>query len=146
MSEIRRTLVLSCSCAHAFRVFTQRIDAWWPRSHRQHADSQLVIEGRVGGRFYERAPSGEEVERGRVLRWDPPHALRYSWWPGSSDAPSDVVVTFRSEGERTIVEITHTAGASDVATWPKRAERFIGGWSVVLPAFGAAAEQPEEDA
>ena len=146
MSAIRRTLTLSCSCAHAFRVFTERMDAWWPPSHRKHPNARMLIEPRVGGRFYERAPSGEEVERGEVLAWDPPHALRYSWWPGSSDAPTEVAVTFRAEGDRTIVEVTHTPGSSDAASWPKRAERFIGGWSAVLPAFADAVEQREEDA
>ncbi|MEZ4439278.1 MAG: SRPBCC domain-containing protein [Polyangiaceae bacterium] len=145
-TPLERRIEVRCSVAHAFATFTERVDLWWPPSHRRFSDSHLVLEGRVGGRFYERAPSGSEAELGEVLIWEPPQRLRYSWWPGADDRPTEVDVLFRAAGEVTVVEVIHREASSGLGPrWPERVKRFEAGWGAVLPALKRAIEDAIED-
>jgi len=139
---IRRSVRVRCSAAHAFRVFTERIDLWWPQSHRRDAASVFFIEAGEGGRFGERLPDGEERILGKVLHWGPPERLVYSWWPGAVDAPTRVEVRFLAEGDdTTLVEVRHTEADSKLGDeWPRRAGLFRRAWSQVLPAYVAETE------
>lgn len=143
MSEpIRKQIRVRCDPSRAFEVFTSRIDAWWPRSHRKVASSRLVIEPWPSGRFVEIAEGGEEVELGRVLAWDPPRALSYTWRPGAITGPTTVEVRFAAEGDATLVSIVHSEGEAAMgAEWPRRAERFDRSWDQVLPALARGIEE-----
>lgn len=59
---IRKTLLLACDPDRAFELLTRQAGAWWPpdRRHTQDPRSQIFIE--PGGRFFERATDGREVE------------------------------------------------------------------------------------
>lgn len=141
---LERTIEVRCSVEHAFTVFTRRIDLWWPPSHKKFADSRLLFEERAGGRFFERAASGSEADLGEVLVWEPPQRVRYSWWPGADDKPTEVEVLFRAEGDVTVVEVTHSeanAGLGD--RWPERVKKFEKGWGAVLAAFQAQIESED---
>lgn len=146
MSEpLERSIEVRCPVEHAFAVFSEHIDTWWPPSHRRFADSRLVLEGHVGGRFYERAASGAEIELGEVLDWEPPERLRYSWWPGADERPTEVEIRFRARGAITVVEVTHREADSGLgAKWPERVKKFEGGWGAVLPAFAQAIDLIED--
>ena len=66
----------------AFGVFTSEIASWWPvADHSVEADKveAVVLEGRVGGRLYERWRDGGEADWGRVVTWEPPRRLDYLW-------------------------------------------------------------------
>ena len=81
--------------------------------------------------------SGEEVELGKILVWEPPHRFAYSWHPGAIDKPTEVEVTFRSYGDHTVVTVTHAEAKSDLGdSWPSRAARFARAWEHLLPKFG----------
>ena len=143
MSEpVEKSIAVRCSVAHAFRVFTERIDLWWPPSHRKDPASVLFLEAGEGGRFGERLPGGDERILGQVLVWEPPERLVYSWWPGAIDAPTRVEVRFGAEAEATRVEVRHTIGESGLGDgWPSRAAIFTRAWDQVLSAFAAATEE-----
>ena len=55
-------------------MWTSGIATWWPRDHTitKGPGVAVVLEGRVGGRIYERAPDGTEHEWGEVTVWQPP--------------------------------------------------------------------------
>ena len=138
--HLRRTLHVRCPISQAFAAFTDHIDLWWPRDHRRFSQSHLRLEARVGGRFYERAHTGDEVRLGEVLICDPPHRILYSWYPGALDSPTEVDVRFTEDGDLTCVEVTHSEGASELGdAWPERAVLFERGWNLVLPAFAGFA-------
>jgi uncharacterized protein YndB with AHSA1/START domain len=125
-----------CPAAHAFDVFTSRLDLWWPPKHRRFSASRLCLEARVGGRFFERSESGEEATLGEVLRCEPPHRLTYTWYPGAVRGPTEVDVRFTDAGDATVVEVTHSEGPSQLGdAWPQRVELFGRAWAHVLPAF-----------
>ncbi|MCA9656188.1 MAG: SRPBCC domain-containing protein [Myxococcales bacterium] len=135
---LERRVELRCSAAHAFAVFTGCIDAWWPPSHRRFDRSELRLEPRVGGRFYERSESGEEARLGEVLRWDPPRRVTYTWYPGAITEPTEVDVRFAPHGDHCLVEVTHAEGRSGLGdAWPQRVALFGRAWDHVLPTFVA---------
>lgn len=140
---VEKTVRVRCSVPHAFRVFTERIDLWWPSGHRRDPGSVIFLEAGEGGRFGERLPGGEERVLGVVLEWDPPERLVYSWWPGAIDAPTRVEVRFLEEGtDATRVEVRHSVGDSELGDlWPERAALFARAWGAVLPAYAAETEE-----
>ena len=73
-TSVKKSVTVRASVAHAFAVFTQRFDLWWPRSHHiAKVDmKEAILEGKEGGRWYERGVDGSECEWGKVLVWAPP--------------------------------------------------------------------------
>ncbi|MGF1467353.1 MAG: SRPBCC domain-containing protein [Sandaracinaceae bacterium] len=145
MSEpLRKTLRVRCGQERAFRVFTAQLDRWWPPDHRRLPGSRLELEGRVGGRFVERA-GDREVEHGRVLRWEPPTRLTYSWFPGGGTGPTEVDVRFVGEGDHTRVEVVHAEARSGLSdAWPERVAVFARNWAAVLDGYVQAVEAADE--
>lgn len=137
MTEIvRRTIALACPVEHAFDVFTQRIDLWWPRGHRRNRDASLSLEPFAGGRLIERSADGSEWTMGRVTEIAPPLSLSLDWFPGSPAAPTSVEVVFEAKGDGTEIVVSHrplSDGAQ--AIWPERVTLFERGWDTVLPAL-----------
>ena len=103
-------LELGCPAEHAFTVWTTRISAWWPGDHTVSGDpEEVVLQGHVGGRIFERTAEGVEHDWGRVTAWEPPTRLAYTWHIGSApDAATEVEIRFRPHGdEASRIEITH---------------------------------------
>jgi hypothetical protein len=145
-APLAHSVEVGCPLAHAFAVFTRRIDDWWPPGHRRSPTGRLQLEEGVGGRLVEGGDDGAEVELGRVVRWDPPEGskagLAYTWRPGAPrDRTTLVEVTFTQVAGVTRVDVVHSEGDSGLgAEWPSRAARFDANWAEVLPAYvGAAA-------
>jgi uncharacterized protein YndB with AHSA1/START domain len=141
VNAIRKSIEVRCSLEHAFATFTERVDWWWPTTHRRFPGSRVVLEGRVGGRFVEQASDGREVRLGEIVECDPPRFIRYTWYPGAESTPTEVVVSFQAEGDATRVEVIHAEGNANLGTlWPERARLFDNGWRTVLPPFKETAE------
>jgi uncharacterized protein YndB with AHSA1/START domain len=136
---VRRMIVVRCSQATAFEVFTAQLDRWWPKGHSRSGDpgTTVLLEQRVGGRLYERTPDGSELEWGRVLMWDPPHRLAYSWYLGSgADRPSRVDAAFIAQGDgETRVEIEHRGPELIGELWLRNSAIYDAGWAHVLEAY-----------
>jgi uncharacterized protein YndB with AHSA1/START domain len=99
----------------AFEVFTGSIDGWWPHQyHIGQADvAQIILEPQVGGRWYERGVDGSECDWGRVLLWEPPHRVVFTWqingnWQFDPDPAraSEIEAVFTADGpEQTTVAV-----------------------------------------
>src|SRR5579862_2868752 len=78
---VRKSVTVKAGVEHAFRVFTEGFDTWWPRSH--HIGSapmkKAVIEGFPGGRCYNEQVDGPDCPWGQILTWDPPHRFVLAW-------------------------------------------------------------------
>jgi uncharacterized protein YndB with AHSA1/START domain len=139
---LRLSFDVACSVEHAFSVWTSGIATWWPRDHTvtHQPDVAVVLEGRVGGRIYERAPDGTEHDWGEVTVWSPPERLGYLWHLGQQrETATDVDIRFRavSEGgsDITRIDIEHTGwerlgGRAEALRQQNRL-----GWDSVLPRF-----------
>jgi uncharacterized protein YndB with AHSA1/START domain len=139
---LRFAVDLDCSPAHAFAVWTSGIGTWWPADHTVTGEAGLRVEleGRVGGRVYERTAGGEEHDWGEVTAWEPPSRLAYRWFLRTDRADAtDVEICFSSvDGDRTRVEIVHTGWERLGARGPAWRERNTAGWTTLLPHFRAA--------
>jgi uncharacterized protein YndB with AHSA1/START domain len=142
IDPIRLAFDVDCPVEHAFETWTGKIGLWWPLDHTVSAEAGLtvVLEGRTGGRIFERAASGREHDWGEVTIWEPPTRLAYTWHLNRdrSDA-TQVEIHFVSHGRaRTTVEIEHRDWerlGAEATSWR---ERNLGGWSTLLPHYRAA--------
>jgi uncharacterized protein YndB with AHSA1/START domain len=140
---LRKSVLVGSSVGHAFRVFTEGIGGWWPvESHSVFAEDAetAILEGRVGGRLYERSRDGEEAVWGTVTAWEPPHRIALTWHPGrGEETAQELEVRFTAAGGGTRVELVHSG-------WERLGERagevrarYETGWEPVLGSYVEAA-------
>jgi uncharacterized protein YndB with AHSA1/START domain len=142
---ITGTVSLAVPGEWAFEVFTGSIDSWWP--HQFHIGAaevaEVVLEPHVGGRWYERGADGTECDWGRVLAWEPPHRLVFTWqingsWQFDPDPAhaSEIEAMFRPDGAGSIVEIEHRLFERlDGGRAISDAINGGGGWALLLDGF-----------
>jgi uncharacterized protein YndB with AHSA1/START domain len=144
VEAIHKSLVVKCSPAQAFRVFTAEIGSWWPlglHSIGQDKITEVVFEERVGGRIFERHSDGGEGEWGRVLEWDPPHRFVMSWYPGNEPKDAtELEIRFTAEGEGTRLDLEHRGWERFAEQAAERRSGYDSGWSEVLGYFPKAIE------
>jgi uncharacterized protein YndB with AHSA1/START domain len=146
-SVVRHAITLDASQEQAFATFTSGHDRWWPREfHIGGAEmAEAVMEGREGGRWYERDVDGSECEWGRVLVWEPPSRLVLAWqitgeWAYDRDLLTEVEVRFVAEGaDRTRVELEHRLLDAYGDDMEQMHDTFDSGWPGILEGFAAAA-------
>ncbi|QRP43865.1 SRPBCC family protein [Amycolatopsis sp. FDAARGOS 1241] len=151
LEPIRKSITVACSRAHAFKVYTEGFDSWWPREHHlgEAALAEAVLEPREGGRWFERLVDGSECGWGRVLAWEPPGRVVLSWhidgdWKVDPDPAhaSEIEVLFTEEGPGTTrVEIEHREFERHGATAQQVYDGVDteGGWTGLLKIFAAKA-------
>jgi uncharacterized protein YndB with AHSA1/START domain len=106
-----------------------------------------VFEPRAGGHIYDRAADGSECRWARVLAYEPPDRVVFSWdispqWQIETDPgrASEVEVRFVPEGpDRTRVELEHRHLDRHGPGWQSVAEGVDGdqGWPLYLVRYGA---------
>ena len=133
----------------AFALFADGIDTWWPREHTigEAPLAEIILEPRSGGRAYSRDVNGGECDWGRVLAYEPPHRLLFSWditlaWKPEGDPArcSEVEVRFAAESPgRTRVELEHRHLERHGEGWEQMRDAVgsPGGWTRTLGAFAA---------
>ena len=130
---------VSCPVAHAFDVWTSKIARWWPADHSVSGENGLmvVLEGRPGGRIFERTSAGIEHDWGEVIVWEPPRRLAYLWHLRQDRADAtEVEIRFVDQGDATTrVEIEHRGWERLGARGPVLRDANQGGWSTVLDAY-----------
>jgi uncharacterized protein YndB with AHSA1/START domain len=134
---------------HAFRVFTDGIGSWWNPSHHILAAelAEMVFEPYVGGHIIDRGTDGSECRWARVLAYDPPHLVRFSWdislsWQLETDLAktSEIEVTFTPDVTgRTRVVLTHLHLDRHGDGWEAMRDAVKQGWSLAAYAAAAAA-------
>jgi uncharacterized protein YndB with AHSA1/START domain len=114
---VRRQIVVDAPIDRAFTVFTERFGDIKPPEHNLLGVTlvETVFEPKVGGHIYDRAVDGSECRWARVLAYDPPDRVVFSWdispkWTLETepDNTSEVEVRFVAETpQRTRVELEH---------------------------------------
>ena len=74
-------IVVEAPIERAFRVFTEDFDRVKPREHNMLAVdiAETVFEAHVGGHIYDRGVDGSECRWARVLAYEPPDRVVFSW-------------------------------------------------------------------
>jgi uncharacterized protein YndB with AHSA1/START domain len=152
-APVRKTVTVKASAAHAFRVFTEGFDSWWPRTHHIGASpmTRAIVEGFAGGRCYNEQADHTECDWGRVLTWDPPHRLVIAWmisneWKFEPDLAkaSEVDVRFTQNPDGTTrVDLEHHYFTRHGAGWETHRNMVDtpdGGWYGLLLIFAKQAE------
>jgi uncharacterized protein YndB with AHSA1/START domain len=114
---VRKQVVVDAPIDRAFMVFTERFGDFKPPEHNLLGApvTETVFEPRVGGNIYDRAEDGSECRWARILAYDPPDLVIFSWdisprWQleTNPDLTSEVEVRFFAEtAQRTRVELEH---------------------------------------
>ncbi len=114
---VRRQIVVEAPIDRAFTVFTERFGDFKPPEHNLLGVTiaETVFEPKVGGHIYDRGMDGSECHWARVLAYEPPDRVVFSWdidprWQigDDPDNASEVEVTFVAETpQRTRVELEH---------------------------------------
>lgn len=132
---------VSCDADHAFRVWTERINSWWPKDHAMSGEPDVVVtmESGLGGRIFERTNDGQEYDWGEITRWDPPHRLAYHWHIGATrKEATHVDVSFTPVGPATAVRLEHSMWDQFGPAASTRRQANAHGWSDVVAAFRTA--------
>jgi uncharacterized protein YndB with AHSA1/START domain len=135
-TTVKRQIVVDAPAERAFSVFTEGIETWWdPSHHLLEAElKEMVFEPRVGGHIIDRGVDGSEDRWSRVLAYEPPTRVVFSWdislsWKRETDPAkcSEIEVTFTEDAPgRTLVTLEH-----------RHLDRHGEGWEQMAAAVGA---------
>ena len=138
---VRSQIVVEAPIARAFTVFTERFGDFKPREHNLLSAeiAETVFEPRVGGHIFDRAVDGSECRWARVLAYEPPDRVVFSWdispqWQleADPDRTSEVEVRFYAETpQRTRLELEH-----------RNIDRHGPGWEQVSQGVGGGEGWP----
>ena len=152
-TTVRRQVLVNAPIGEAFKVFTERFGDFKPREHNllQAAIAETVFEPRVGGNIYDRAVDGSECQWARILVFDPPDRVVFSWdisprWQieTNPDLTSEVEVRFFAETpKRTRVELEHRNLERHGAGWESVRDGVDNeaGWPLYLQRYAALFER-----
>src|SRR5580698_8928595 len=153
LEPVRKSLRVKTDVARAFRVFTEEMNSWWPRSHHigKSPMKQVVVEGRPGGSIYTEQEDGTACPWGLVVAWEPPYRFVMAWqvspkWQFEPDLAkcSEVEVRFTpADDGTTLVELEHKFLERHGGACIKMREQVNaeGGWGGLLAMFADKAEQ-----
>jgi uncharacterized protein YndB with AHSA1/START domain len=145
---VRCEVVVAVPIDQAFLQFTERFGDFKPREHNllQVPIAETVFEPRVGGHILDRGTDGSECRWARVLAYEPPTRVVFSWdigptWQLETDPAnaSEVEVRWFAEApDRTRVELEHRHlerhgpgweairdGIADDAGWTLYLDRYV---------------------
>jgi uncharacterized protein YndB with AHSA1/START domain len=150
---VRRHIVVNGTPERAFAVFTERFDAVKPREHNLLGVPivETVLEPHVGGRIIDHGEDGSECSWARVLAFDPPHRIVFTWdigptWQLETDPAnsSEVEVRFLADDDgRTRVELEHRHLERHGNGWESLRDGVAGdqGWPLYLARYAALVEE-----
>ncbi len=111
-SKVYVALRVKAPCDRAFAVFVDEIGDWWrpsPLFQTTPRPGRLSFEPGEGGRLIETRAGGKAFEIGRILAWEPPERLVFTWRQASfpPDLHTEVEIRFEAVGEETRVSVEH---------------------------------------
>ncbi len=147
LTTIKKELTVEASQETAFKVFTQQMDLWWPRTH--HVGDcpmrNVVLEPRKGGRWYSNHENDSEFTLGYVQTYDPFDLFVLIWQINGNqqydpELVTEVEVQFIAEGPKTTrVKLEHkNLHRLDDS---KAIESMDEGWEYVMAVYKTYTEQ-----
>ena len=150
--SVKKSITVHTGIDHAFHVFVEGFDSWWPRSHHigKSPMTRGVIEGKTNGRCYSEQEDGTECDWGTVLVWEPPKRLVLAWqitheWGYEPDLAksSEVEIRFTPVAGSTRIDLEHRhlERHGEGAQSMRDAVSSEGGWGSLLELYAAAANR-----
>jgi uncharacterized protein YndB with AHSA1/START domain len=109
-SKVYVALRVKATPERAFAVFTGEIGAWWrPNGLFQTTPRAPGVLAFDDGRLIETLANGKVYEIGKVLAWEPPERLVFSWRQANfpPELHTEVEVRFEAVGDETRVSVEH---------------------------------------
>jgi uncharacterized protein YndB with AHSA1/START domain len=153
VEPVRKSIRVRAGVERAYRVFTDGMDSWWPRTHHIGTSpmKKVVVEGREGGAIYTEQEDGTSCPWGSVLAWEPPHRFVLAWqvrpdWKYEPDLAkcSEVEVRFTpADDGTTLVELEHRGFERHGGNYAGMRGQVNSemGWGTMLEMFGKIAEE-----
>lgn len=139
--KVNRAVTVNVPPDRAFRAFTEDIGKWWPLAdgfaYAGDRWQDMFLEGREGGRVYERSRDGQEFHIGTVSVYEPPSRIVFTWGEATEewDGPTEVEVRFTEQGDATRVELEHR-GFDRIGQAAEETIKSYGvGWTAVLERY-----------
>jgi len=152
-TSVSTSVEVNAPIERAFHVFTAEIGTWWDEDKHilQAPLAEMIFEPRVGGNIIDRGVDGSECRWARVLAYEPPHRVCFSWdintrWQIETDPAkcSDIEITFTETApHRSRVVLTHRHLDRHGEGWESMRDAVSSGWS--LTGFAEIAAQPASD-
>jgi uncharacterized protein YndB with AHSA1/START domain len=154
LEPVRKSILVRADQAHTFATYTAF--RWWPKSHSLLPDPaeqvRVVLEPRVGGRWYEVGDNGAESDWGRVLAWDAPRRVLLAWqingeFKADASALTELEIIFTPEGDGTRVDLEHR-GFENYATTAQKLRNAVGndqGWPTIQGDFARFVESAGDE-
>ena len=148
-TTVQTSVVVEAPIDRAFRVFTEDFGSFKPSEHNMLGVeiAETVFEPRVGGHLYDRGVDGSECRWARILVYEPPTRVVFSWdisphWQIEPDVnkASEVEVRFIAEtDQRTRVALEHRNLERHGDGWEGVRDGVAGddGWPLYLRRYAA---------
>lgn len=144
---VRHQVVVGLPVERAFEIFVERFGEFKPPEHNL-LRAEIVethFEPSVGGYIFDRAADGSECRWARILAYDPPARIVFSWlispqWELETDSnnTSEVEVHFVSETpDRTRLELEHRHLDRHGPSWESLRDAIDsdGGWPLYVARY-----------
>jgi len=139
LTTIKKEVVVQASQDTAFKVFTEKMDAWWPKTHHVGKCPMVesVLEQKPGGRWYSRHEDGSEVNVGHILTWDPFRQVILAWQIDGNfqyvpELITEVAVDFIPDGPKTTRVILEHRDLQKLMGGAKVVESMDEGWGMIM--------------
>jgi hypothetical protein len=148
IATIKKEVIVEASQATAFKVFSEKMDLWWPRTHHigKTPMVEMVVEPGLNGRWYTRHEDGSEAAIGYVLNWNPNSSLSLAWqingdFQFDPELMTEVEVNFIPDGpKKTRVKFEHK-NLERLGSGGKTFESMNEGWGMIINLYKTIAEQ-----
>jgi uncharacterized protein YndB with AHSA1/START domain len=144
MTEIRHSVAAPVPPERAFDAFVRELHEWWPQEYTWAgaALETIAIEPQEGGRCFELGPHDFHCDWGRVVAWEPPRRLVFTWQisPRREPVPDPALaseVEVRVEAGRVELEHRGLERHGDGAEAYAAAMGSDMGWPYILGRFAA---------
>lgn len=137
IAPINLTATINAPPARCFELFTSHIGEWWPKNQTLSKGDYktLVMEPKVGGRWYETDQNDQLIQWGEVSSWEPPQRVLLIWrlntkFKYDPSLHTEVEITFKDLGAgKTQMTLEHR----NLEKLGADAEQFVaslsGGWA-----------------
>jgi uncharacterized protein YndB with AHSA1/START domain len=129
-TAVRHEVVVEAPIERAFSVFTNDFGAFKPREHNMLSVdiAQTIFEPRVGGNLYDRGVDGSECRWARVLAYEPPDRVVFSW---DISPQWQLEIDLEKTSEVEVRFIAETPGRTRVVLEHRNLDRHLEGWEAV---------------
>jgi hypothetical protein len=150
IEKINKEVEVNTSQKVAFKVFTEKMDLWWPKTHHIGKTPMVkqVLEPKEKGRWYSIHEDGTQCSVGYISNWNPTSKVVLIWqidgdFKHNPNLVTEIEVNFIAEGpNKTRVKLEHR-NLDRIGEGGKAVDSMDQGWGMILGLYKAEANKGE---